>query len=54
MEHGDARFATASLSVQHADAMQKRVGSITQNFGICEELFTFAKRMSISGSTMEV
>jgi len=27
MEHGDARFATASLSDQHADAMQKRVGS---------------------------
>jgi hypothetical protein len=54
IEHGDARFATASLSVQHADAMQKRVGSITQNFGICEELSTFAKRMSISGSTIEV
>ncbi len=26
MEHGDARFATASLPVQHADAMQKTSG----------------------------
>jgi hypothetical protein len=33
---------------------KKRVGSITQNFGICEGLFTLGKRMAISGSTMEV
>jgi hypothetical protein len=33
---------------------KKRVGSITQNFEICEGLFTLGKRMAISGSTMEV
>jgi hypothetical protein len=26
MEHGDARFATASLSDQHPDALQKKSG----------------------------
>src|SRR6267142_6443559 len=55
-QHGDARFATASLPDQHADALQKtcRFNYITQNFEICEGLLTLGKRMAISGPTMEV
>jgi len=41
IEHGDARLATASLSDQHADALQKTGGYRVGGGSFAHPLFTF-------------